>query len=274
MMFLMRRRVVIVLILVAVTSALAMGAIGYLAVRQGLTSTDTAAKATAERVLFASILTVVVVLTVTGVALRDTRNINTILRRLVELNRLSGTQAEDAIRRLGEVGEHILNLYAQISSLSTHKSTRISAMNGLISAIIVRSEHRLLVVNAIGTVYRASPAALRLLEKSTAEVTGKPIDTLLTGESFTTTVAEIARTPELHTFPEGKTPVVVVPITNDQDLVAYYLYLLGDDARNEKNRTERIPATDSPSADAEDNDAGDQRNRLEKRNPLRRFYKK
>lgn len=236
MTLLVRRRTVVVLVLVTVLAVLVTGIIAYLAVMKTTLLDAREIKILAERVLLTAFVTTTLVIVAIGLVLREVVFINNVLGRLIDMNRAGGTHTEVALNRLGEVGHQIALLQQQISTLSAHKSTRISAMNGLLNAITVRSTQKMLVVNAAGLIYRTTPSVPAMLDKSTAEVTGKHIDTVIESETFTGTVAAIEKSGKVHFFEERKKPVAVVPIQNDQDLVAYYLYYFSDDAESERKR--------------------------------------
>ena len=233
MLLLIRRRTITLLAVVSITISLGMGAVGYLAI---LHATDLDAggfKLLAERLLFGGILATVLMLGTALYVAVETINLNAVFRRMAEMHRMGAAQMTASLRRLGEVGTHIRTLYDNINFLSARKSTRIVAMNGLVTTILSRSPRRILVVNAAGAVYRSSPAALKHLDRPAAEVAGKHIDTLVDAEVFSVMSARVAGTVGLHVAAEGEDPVVVLPVTNDRGQVAYYVYLLGDDAREE-----------------------------------------
>ncbi|TVR57507.1 MAG: hypothetical protein EA426_12035 [Spirochaetaceae bacterium] len=236
MILLVRRHRITLLVLVALGFALGMSLFAYLSLRgfDGLSELEQ--KALAERILLVGIVGTLAVFGVLSIVLYDAVKLNAVFKRLAGMHRMSVDQIQMELRGLGTVGEQIGRLYSSINSLSARKSTRISGLNALLTTVVRRSEANMIVVNAGGKVYQATPAALAQFELSHAEIAERPVDELIELERFTETAAAVSRGKGSHRIGENRDPVVVLPVTNDQGLVAYYVYLLGDDAREELKR--------------------------------------
>ena len=236
MILLLRRRTITILVLVALIFALGMSVFAYFSVQSSAGLPPPERKVLAERVLLAGIIGALIVLASLVVAAYDAVNLNSVFKRLAGMHRMSGDQLHSVLRGLGAVGDQISTLYDNINSLSSRKSTRIAAMNSLLVAVLARTDKNMLIVNAAGKIYRATPAALEHLELTSADVTDKPIDTIIDTETFSETAAAMTRSVGPHTIDSGRDAVVVIPVMNNQGLAAYYVYLLGGDARDELKR--------------------------------------
>ncbi|MFP4642784.1 MAG: hypothetical protein ACLFM0_00360 [Spirochaetales bacterium] len=231
MVLLVRRRTLIVLVVGTVVFALAMSVAGYISVNAagGLDAMER--KVLGERVLLAGIVGSLLVFAGLGAALYDTVSLNTLLKRLSGMYALTGAQLQLALRRFGSVGDELWNLYENINALSERKSRRIVAMNSLLTAILARTDRRLLVVNAAGVVYKATEAALEYLGATSSEVEEQPVDSIVSGEAFAETSAAISRGAHSYTITADSETVAVIPVAGDRGLAAYYLYLLGEEAK-------------------------------------------
>ena len=254
MILLIRRRTLLILILATVTFALAMSVLGYLLIG-GAGDLDSAeTKVLAERLLFTGIVGSSLVLVGLGIAVYRTVALNALLGRLSDMHRLSGDQLYLALRRFGSVGDQLSSLYRNINALSDRKSRRIASMNALLVAILSQSDRRIVIVNAAGQVYRATAGALEYLDISASEATEQPIDSIIEGEVFAKTAAAFSRNKGYSTLQGPDENVAVVRVMGDSSLVAYYLYLLGRDAKEELKRN---PPAEASSEDGTDGKAAE-----------------
>ncbi len=251
MILLVRRHKITLLVVVAAGFALGMSVFAYLSLRGFGGLSELEQKALAERILFVGIVGTLVVIGVLSTVLYDAVNLNAVFKRLAGMHRMSGDQIQMELRGLGSVGEQIGSLYSSINSLSARKSTRISGLNALLVTILRRTDANLIVVNAGGKVYQATPAALKLFELSQSEIAELPVDDLVDAESFAETAAAVSRGKGSHRIGADRDSIVVIPVTNDQGLVAYYVYLLGDDAREELKRNPIEPRDSEKKQSAE-----------------------
>ena len=233
MILLVRRHKITGLILFALLFALGMSVFTYLLLQGFSELSELKQKELAEKIFLAGVIGTLVLTGGLVVVVHDSVNLGAVFRRLSAMHRMGGDQIQIELRRLGMVGEQIGSLYRSINELSTRKTTRISGMNSLLTLILRRTDANMLVVNAGGKVYQATPAALKSLELTQSEITDIPVDTLIEQELFSETAAEISRKRGPYRIGEDRNSIVVLPVINDQGLVAYYVYLLGNDAREE-----------------------------------------
>ncbi len=244
MILLVRRRTITILVLAAIAFSFGMSVLAFLVLQTFGELTPAEQKVVAERVLLVGVVGTILVCAGLLLVVRDAVNLSAVFKRLAGMHRMSGDQIHAELRGLGVVGDQIGTLYTSINSLSARKSTRIAALDALLNTVLNRTDANLLIVNAAGTVYRATPAALRHLDASSGEVVDHSIDDFVDAERFSETSATVARRRGSHMIGEGRTAMVVLPVTNDQGLIAYYVYLLGEDARDElkRNPPKRQPA--------------------------------
>lgn len=246
MILLVRRRTLLILTLSTVAFALAMSVLGYIFVHAAGDLSIAERKALAERILLAGIVGSSLVLAGLGIAVYETVSLNVLLKRLSDMHRLSGDQLHLALRRFGSVGDQLSSLYQNINALSDRKSRRIAAMNSLLATILQRSDRKMVIVNAAGQVYRATTGALEHLDLSASDVADQPIDSIIEGETFSETAAALSRSAESSAIEGADGTVAIVRAMGNEGLVAYYVYLLGNDAKEELKRNP--PA--KPSAEA------------------------
>lgn len=239
MILLVRRRTITILVFSALAFSLGMGVLTYLTIQTFRELSAAEQKIVAEQVLLVAIVGTIVVCAGLLLVVHEAVNLSRVFKRLAGMHRMSGDQIHSELRALGVVGEQIGNLYTSINSLSARKSTRIAAMDSLLSTVLSRTDENMLIVNAAGKVYRATSTALEHLEASRADVVDHSIDDFVEAEPFSETAAAVARRKGSHVIGEGREAIVVLPVTNDQGLIAYYVYLLGADARDELKRNPR-----------------------------------
>lgn len=231
MTLLVRRRALLFLVAVAVVTAIIPAALGYTAVGRAGGLSPAEAKTAAERLLFVGIVAASFLVLVLFISLARIYRLSTALSRIAELHMVGGYDVGPALRKLGDVGESITRLYGQLSELSARKTTRISAMNALLNVIMARSAQRLLVVDPKGTVFRTTPAALKLLDTTAGAVLSQPVNAVVPGVDFARARAAAGRRAEPWVPEESDIPVAIQPVLNDRGEAAYYLYYLGPDAR-------------------------------------------
>lgn len=230
MTLLIRRNVLILLVLLAVAAAIVPAAVGFSLLREAAGISPVTAKMLAERVLFVGVVSASSLLVVLVVVLVRVYRLSTALSRIADLHRIGGYDVEPALQRLGDVGDSITRIYGQLTELSARKSTRIAAMNSLLNVVMARSPQKLLVVNPRGTVFRATPAALRFLQKKAGEVLGRPVSAVIPDVEFARARAAIGRSSDAWTAEDSSFPVAVQPVFNDRGEIGYYVYYLGPEA--------------------------------------------
>lgn len=279
MILLLRRRTITVLVLIAVVLALGMSVLAYLSLQSAGELSPLERKVLSERILLAGIIGALIVLASVLLAAYDAINLNSVFKRLSGMHRMSGDQLQMMLRSLGSVGDQISDLYDNLNDLSARKSTLIAALNSLLSAVLARTDKNMLIVNAAGRIYRATPAALEYLELSSADVTDKPIDDVIDTEEFAETAAAAARSAGAHVIEGGRDAVVVIPVMNNRGLAAYYLYIFGRDATQELKQGQQQRTTPKNGAAEHEHEAGesspasDQRHGGDSANAIQSFLK-
>jgi hypothetical protein len=270
MTLLIRRWALVLILLLSIVVALVPAAVGYGLLRNAVDLSSAEAKVGAERLLFVAIVAASGLVATLIVALLNVFHMSTALARIADLHRVGGYAVEPALARLGDVGESITQMYAQLTEISERKSTRIAAMNALLNVILARNSVRLLVVDPRGEVFRATPAALKHLNMAVAEVLGEPVDTVIPDVEFSRIRAAIGRTGEPWAAEESSASVSVQPVLNDRGEVGYYVFYLGSDARlvvrSDPSRDQPVEITpaepDVPQAPRQGRKSGDVVSRL------------
>ena len=257
MILLLRRRTITVLVLIAVVLALGMSVLAYLSLQTAGELSPLERKVLSERILLLGIVGALIVLASLALAAYDAVNLNSVFKRLSGMHHMSGDQLQMMLRSLGSVGDQISDLYDNLNDLSARKSTLIAALNSLLSAVLARTDKNMLIVNAAGKIYRATPAAMEYLELSSANVTDKPIDDVIDTEQFAETAAAATRSVGAHAIEGGRDAVVVIPVMNNQGLAAYYLYLFGRDATDELKQKQQQRTVPRNGAAEHEHEAGE-----------------
>jgi signal transduction histidine kinase len=271
MILIVRRRTLLILIFSTVAFALAMSVLAYISVDAAGELSEAESKALAERILFVGIVGSSIVLAGLAAAAYDTIGLNSVLKRLSDMHRMSGDQLHLALRRFGSVGDQLAGLYDNINSLSDRKSTRIANMNSLLVTILARSDRNMLVVNAAGEVYQATAGALEYLELSSSDVIGQPIESIIQGETFSNTVAALSRSTGSATVEGPDESVAVIRVKGEEGLAAYYVYLLGNDAKEELKQNPPAKSAAEATAQAESEDSPQGTRDGESRKSVRSF---
>lgn len=250
-----RRSLVIGVIVVAVLVAIP-GVVGFSLLQNGVNRPATEAKVAAEQFLLLIILADAgVVLTFVTLLVRS-YNLSAALARIEAFQRLSGRKLHVALKRLGDVGESITRMYAELEALNARKSRRIAAMNALVSVIMNGATQRIIVVDSQGVVTRATQAAITYLKPAAGIVIGKPVDEIVRDADFSRVRAALGRKPGIWIVDGVTYPVAVQTVQDDLGEVSYFVYYFGSDAHHvTARRAEGMPA---PAREAEktDEDSG------------------
>jgi transcriptional regulator with PAS, ATPase and Fis domain len=229
---LIRKRLFLFVIVVVVLAVPALGGLSYHWISTSVPD-PTAVKVLAERVLFVSIILTLVVVAVSIVAVLSTRNLNLVLDRLIEMNRLSGATPDAALARLGDVGVKIASIYAGVSELSTKKSRKISALSALNDMLLSIADASILIVDAAGRVVRVSETLAKQLGVAAPQLAGRFLDDLYPGADVESAIREAttSRAPVVRET-DGKS-LHYRPVVNRDGEVAYLLALLGRNVTHE-----------------------------------------
>jgi PAS domain-containing protein len=203
---------------------------------------DLVAKVAAERALYVGIVTsLVVVLAALLTWLRSFR-MSTALDRLVEMNRLSGYSPDRALKRLGDIGPKIADLYAQLSDLSDKKSRKIASLTSLNDYLLSVMSQLVVVTDATGRVVQASKPVLERVSKSRSEVIGVPIDDLIPNADAVTAIREMDRSHVPVVRERRGDSLVFTPVIDRDNRVAYMVVVLTRNVTDEIRKGPRTSA--------------------------------
>jgi len=218
---LIRRRALIFLLITSVAAVLATSLLAFLSVRGLDAGTPAAGKLLSERVLFAGIVAIIVVVVAGLAVVLRTVHMSRLLDRLVEMNRLTGFSPDTALYRLGDVGQKIVNLYGQLSELSEKKSRKIASLTSLLSYLMDTVKEQILVTDGVSTVVHASRALLERMERPAADVIGVRLDTLLPGADAMSALREMGKTRRQVVRERRGDSLVLTPVYSGNGTVPY-----------------------------------------------------
>jgi PAS domain-containing protein len=235
MTLLVRRRALLLILILVSIATFAVGVTGYLSIR-ALAADDAIGKAGAERVLFVGLIATAFVISVCVTTLVRSFRLSVLLDRLVAMNRLSGYSAEVALRRLGDVGERIADLYAQTVRLSDLKSQKIASLTILNDYLMTIMSELVIVADATGRVVQASKPILDRLGKTRSEVVGEHVDSLIPGAETGAAIREMDRSHVSVVRERRGDSVVLSPVIDREGNVSYVTVVLARTVTTEMTR--------------------------------------
>lgn len=223
-----RRRDLVIFLLVCLLAAAAIAGIAHTAlVRSAVDAAGSAeVKLLSERVLFAGIIGIAVVLIAGFLVILRSVNLSRRLDKLVAMNRMTGFSPEMALKRLGDVGDRIATIYRQVSDLSEKKSRKISSLTALNELLLGVSEQMVLVVDVAGNVLQVSRPLLERVGRSRTEIIGLSLDELIPGASVAAAIREASQTRSAVVRDRRGDSLILNPVINRDGEVAYLVALL------------------------------------------------
>ncbi|MFW5689814.1 MAG: hypothetical protein ACOC1U_09590, partial [Spirochaetota bacterium] len=179
-----------------------------------------------ERVLFLGIVGALVIASASTTIVVRSFRLSTQLRKIVEMNRLTGYSPELALNRIGEVGQAIVTLYGQLNEMSEKKSLKISALTALNEYLLAASDELIAVTDASGTIVQASRPLFQRLGERPQGVIGAHLDSLVPGAQTGSAVIEMNRTRTQVVRERRGDSIVFTPVINRAGDVAYAVVTL------------------------------------------------
>lgn len=194
-MILINRFLLIMLAFLIIALTLFAGWFGYISIINSpeLSSEDLIYQA--ERFLFYSLITVVILITGFLTLLFRSIHVDRKLDRIIEMSRNSDIYPEKHFVGIGPLGERLKKIFSQINNLNIRKTLKISALSRLNEFIMNNITIPLLVTDVTGRILYSSNTFIEKLESTRADLIQKQIETFLPDLNVPTLMIELSRKP-------------------------------------------------------------------------------
>ncbi len=210
----------ILLSFAALAGALSLGIIGYLYMVPF-------EKITAERFLFICLLITLTLGTILGFILFRSKNITKEMDRLIHLSSIGGFTQGTSLKKFGDLGLQISELYYHLSLMNKKRALKISSQKILLDFITANFHLPLLVTDPPGGILYVSKTFtdMRAIKKST--LINSSISTLLPGIDIQVLLSKLTIAHTFFEYEDTRDPVKIYPISNSNNEIAYLVFIFG-----------------------------------------------
>ena len=230
-MIVVKRSVMLLFGVLVTVAILFVGVYGYHLIASGFGSSTTpqvasAAKTTAETVLFSAVvITCVVVLALAAILARSlylTRELD----KIAQMSRHQDFSPEASLRKLGPIGDRLNAVYHNANAISESKSRKISALSELNSFLVINQQTPLLVTDLTGKIIHASRSFEEKAGLSRNEVIDADAGVVLGGIAWNEVETELLRlrTPVARKTKIGE--ITFYPVEDRAGEIAYVVCTL------------------------------------------------
>ncbi|MBN2601565.1 MAG: hypothetical protein JXR87_06205 [Candidatus Marinimicrobia bacterium] len=155
-MFLISKFRIYLLFIFAVVAFLVIGIHGYLTFSEIEFADTLSLKYFAENFIY-YIIVLLIILTILFISmLVKSKNIFRELEKVIELSRQGKYSSGTQLKKLGRLGEKIIEINTHLDSLNEMKSLKISSMSNLVNFLLEKSEIPMLLLDAQGMIIKIS----------------------------------------------------------------------------------------------------------------------
>lgn len=207
----------------------AAGIYGYL-VFSGIEPEDQITlKFFAENFIFYTLLVMIFLIFLFVLTVVRSENIFRELDKVIELSRQGKYLSGNQLRKLGRLGDKIIEINAQLSSLNEMKSVKISSLSNTVNLLLEESVRPLILLDVQGKVSKVSKAVLEIFKIESKEITDLHVETIFPDFNFSKIQAELKQSKfvnletkfKLDSFEKAvDVYLIVYPVLNYQNEVA------------------------------------------------------
>ncbi len=229
-MILVRKRMVIMVILLAGTFILFLGIRGYLLIKDFSFLTKEEVKFNSENILYISIIGTAAILVLLLVILLKSRNVSRELDKIIELTRVGNFSPAESLKKIGKLGEKIRLLYFQLSELNARKSLKISSMSGINTFLLNNIDLPVVITDVTGKIGEVSRRYLKKYKAEKIDIIGKNIADVVSEIDFQDIVAGMEREHTLIEVDEVKEQVSFYPVFNRNNELSNIVCIRGKES--------------------------------------------
>jgi len=192
-MFLISKFRVYLFYFLAVAAFILIGIHGYLTFSELDTGDALSIKYFAENFIFYIIVLLLILTTVFISALVKSNNIYKELEKVIELSRQGKYSSGAQLRKLGVLGDKIIEINARLNSLNEMKSLKISSLSNIVNFLLDKTEAAVLLLDAQGMITKVSRCLLEQLGVSEKDLLNKYAENIFDKFNFSNVMLELRK---------------------------------------------------------------------------------
>ncbi len=175
----------------------------------------------AEKILFAGLIELIVLITVFIVLFTRSRDISKDLDKLIKQNRLNSASTVTGLLTLGETGKQLNILFRQLEEISYKRGLKIGALSNVAEFLSQHIESHVTIVDVTGRIIQVSRGSLETAGKNRNEIVDRTIDILAGDIQFTSVLSELEKQHlPVETASETGT-IRWIPLLNRRNEISY-----------------------------------------------------
>jgi len=172
-MFLISKFRIYLLYIFAILAFLLIGIYGYLTFSHVEAGDLLSLKYFTENFIYYTIVLLIILTIIFVSTLVKSKNIYRELEKVIELSKQGKYSSGKQLKKLGRLGEKIIEINAHLNSLNEMKSLKISSMSNIVNFLLDKAESQMLLLDAQGMIIKISRHLYEQLEISEKDLIGK-----------------------------------------------------------------------------------------------------
>ncbi|MDO9548358.1 MAG: PAS domain-containing protein [Candidatus Marinimicrobia bacterium] len=192
-MFLISKFRVYLFFLFAVLTILFIGIHGYLSFSEIEVGNVLSMKYLAENFIY-YVIVLLIVLTIIFVSmLVKSKNIFKELEKVIELSRQGKYSSGMQLKKLGRLGDKVIEINTHLNSLNEMKSLKISSMSNIVNFLLDKAEAPMLLLDAQGMIIKVSRYLLEQMEISEKDLINKYAENIFDKFLYSSVMIELRK---------------------------------------------------------------------------------
>ncbi len=254
-MFLITKLRIFLLYLFAFLAIAFIGVYGYLLFIKFNTDGSLTLKYFAENFLYLVAVLLIVLSAIFIAALLKSRNVYRELNKIIELSRQGKYSSGLQLKKLGQLGEKIIEIHRKLNELNEMKTLKISSLSNMLNLLLDKIDLPVFVLDAQGMITKVSQHLVEQMDVSEKELLNQYAENVFDEFSFTPVLQELRKSKyvalqsplSLDSF-EEPIPVnlVIFPIVNYKNEISNCVCLLVTKEEMEKYTQKVIKESGKP----------------------------
>jgi len=192
-MFLISKFRVYMFYVFAVVAFLLIGFHGYLTFSHVEAGDALTLKYFAENFIYYGIVLLIILTVIFISTLVKSKNIYRELEKVIELSRQGKYFSGDQLKKLGKLGDKIIDINSQLNSLNEMKSLKISSLSNTVNFMLDKSNLSVLVLDAQGLISKVSRKLLEDLQIEEKDILNKFAEDILDNFNYSNVINELKK---------------------------------------------------------------------------------
>lgn len=177
----------------AVVAFLLIGFHGYLTFSHVEAGDALTLKYFAENFIYYGIVLLIILTVIFISTLVKSKNIYRELEKVIELSRQGKYFSGDQLKKLGKLGDKIIDINSQLNSLNEMKSLKISSLSNTVNFMLDKSNLSVIVLDALGLISKVSSQLLADLQIEEKDILNKFAENILDNFNYSSVMLELRK---------------------------------------------------------------------------------